>query len=848
MSKWHTIQSSFFAGELAPDFTAQVLADVTRAGLATAINTFITSSGGLRKSPGTRFISLANGAGLAPEEPYTFRLQPIFDANNRWVLACFRDDELFISTSLDTTDPEEAAPWATGSVSRATPVLTNTDFSSFAPNQPEVTLYGPADVWRRNIEVTEFVPDVAPRSFHVNQKSQGWVANAGLTAQENGYTYGTEGGLLLGHRVIPSSLAPRGTEGQQTWAAIDDLDGLTGSAARVVQDVVAAKDSIQVDVKVTASLPYWAESDGSNPDYMEVDFSRVGLRIRVSTKANVDSGPALAEETVMFADDTPRGVPQKFSVTSLLAPGDVDADDEIAVSVGLVVVDFDDFIQTTTKTEKAERGVLAAVRLNTVDAFLTQSTLPVMGTTLASPYTAEQLGSLHFVQSPFDEKELLVFHPDVPPQKVYFGLPGPAWNIAPYAFTAAPAIWSGKYPSTAVGYQGRLVVTGHPEAPETIWASKSNDWSDFTLGSNPDDGLEFTPTARGYNTWLGVTRRLLFGSTTHEYSVDPQSGLLQPNDIAVNTQSSHGHLPDTQPVNVGSDIALPTAGGRNLRLVKYTESSGGFVAEDIGSQARHLLRRRIKRLMFLRDPAESIWLLMYDGTVLVVNREPELDISGFTQLDFGGAVKDFAPLYTPAGETNVALLIDRQTPEGGTLPYLEVITDLRDIESWGYSNSRLSLPKTDNTVGTLSGFGHLEGLVAHVFADGVYTGRQTVTNGEVAVDTAAVEVSVGLPYTFKVSTFPDNTHDPRLSGLASSKRYIEAGVRVLDSGPPLIEGQKLADRKPTDPMDANPPYVGVMDYKLTTRGWSGLRNLTVTDEEPFALTLLAIFGHLSAND
>lgn len=851
MAKWYIAQTNFLAGELAPDYAAQLDTEYVRSGLSLALNALLNQSGAINKSPGSSFAADA-GEFFGVPVPRTFRLWSFLAPDNTWAVAFFRDDKVSVTTQLSAARPPANVQLNLSSGIGWVNVLANDKFETVALLQTPAPNYGNAVSWAPATPTS--VRDTAPsaRDYPVTVTSHSYAVNPGLADANGGQRYGTKGGVMLYHHVAPDDTTPRSLAAQKEWFVIPDLTGLGEQGTRVLQTVNAPRDVDGISAKITFSIPDWSTppaSPAANKLFSEFDTSLLALRVRVTTEANVDAGAALLDEVVSIPPTATRGqdiVSPLLSVDSLVG---VPAGTPLVVSVSLVTTGLDAFMQSTTVLEKTARGFLAALQLKQVTVYLSGVAPPLMADTVIGPYTAEQLDALHFVQSPFDDKELLVFHPDVPPQKLYKHPVGGDWRIEAYVFTDAPTEWGPQYPATAVGYQGRLVMTGHPEHSETVWASKSNQWRVFTTPSvNPDDPVIFTPTARGVNTWLSATRRLLFGSTTGEYSVDTSSGLLQPSDVAVNTQTSHGHLASVQPINVGSDVLLTTSGDKAVRLLKYTESSGGFEAKDVGNHARHLMKRRVKRAVFVRDPAESLWLVMHDGTVLVANKEPDSATPGYTQLYFSGDVKDLCVVYTPEGATNVVMVVERVDPLGVSQYHLEVIPDIRNTDGWGYTNATTTVVKVDSAATEVAGFEHFEGRTVLVSEDGVYTGRQVVVDGKVQVTNTTAAVSAGLGYTFKVVTFPTAVYDARLGGIDAVKRYVEVGVRVSNSGPPTLNGQQLPDRRPADLMGANPQYEGIKEYTTTGRGLSTFDGITVEDSEPFAFALLGIFAKISAND
>ena len=465
-----------------------------------------------------------------------------------------------------------------------------------------------------------------------------------------------------------------------------------------------------------------------------------------------------------------------------------------------------------------------------------------------TPYTADQLEDLHFIQSPFNNQELFIFHPDVQPHWLYFN--GANWVVEPVNFTNQPLEWAGSnWPSICTSYQGRLIVSGARDHPETVWCSRSSDWTDFVeLGTiTPDSPFDFTPTERGVNTWVHGHKALLFGNTRDEYRVDAQSGIIQASDVAVTQQTGYGGNRNPQRLRMGHAVAIPTNGGQTLKLIQFSREAGGYVAPDLMVQAEHLGKRGIRRMFYTRDPHETLWAVMQDGTLCTMSFNSEGNTRAWSTWNTAGTFIDGAALVDPNGGTVVALLVQRSV-NGALQTQIEYLNNLRDIKNWRYLDAAVRRTITSQIVFNVP---HLEGHVAHVFLDGSYAGTRLVSSAEVDLtgfdwQNASI-VDIGIGYDFRVRTLPQGTISADV-GLAAKKRFSKVGIRGVFSNVPVIQGQRYPERPSQTPMNTTQPQNSIIDTFVCDLGTDTTAEVTVDEPLPLRLTIAGIYGKISGNE
>lgn len=96
---------------------------------------------------------------------------------------------------------------------------------------------------------------------------------------------------------------------------------------------------------------------------------------------------------------------------------------------------------------------------------------------LTTTYTEDEFDELQFAQS---ADTLYIVHRDHAPA-VLTRTSHTSWSLDNISFTNAPSGWgAGNYPRTIAFFEERLWFGGTPDEPQTLWASKTGDFTNFT--------------------------------------------------------------------------------------------------------------------------------------------------------------------------------------------------------------------------------------------------------------------------------------------------------------------------------------------------------------------------------
>ena len=143
---------------------------------------------------------------------------------------------------------------------------------------------------------------------------------------------------------------------------------------------------------------------------------------------------------------------------------------------------------------------------------------------------------------------------------------------------------------------------------------------------------------------------------------------------------------------------------------------------------------------------------------------------------------------------------------------------------------------------TLTGLGHLEGMLVDVVADGGYIGTKTVAGGIITLEEAATEIEVGLHYNSLGRTMRPAIPDQVIEGIPRS--WDKLWLRLYETRGGRINGEAID--YPADPLGTMPLYTG--DVAVTGMGWDTDGRVTIEQLLPYPMTVLALFGTLSLGD
>lgn len=420
--------------------------------------------------------------------------------------------------------------------------------------------------------------------------------------------------------------------------------------------------------------------------------------------------------------------------------------------------------------------------------------------------------------------------------------------LSAVTFTAPPINWTGtNWPSSGTFYQGRLWLGGTPENPEHFLGSKSNDPENLTVGNAADDAISVAIESFGSIEWMESTKVLLIGTANGEYIVTAESGLLKPGDIEVEQQSAYGSA-SIQPVKIGDQILYVSPDLKKVRSINYEWQQNNWFSKDLTFASEHITAGKIKNLTWSANPNNLLWGVLHDGTLCCMTYERSNNIVGWHRHNTQGTLLGGAAGFD--GEKDIFVCAVERSPG---IINIEYLTFDYYLDAWQQTFTIV----TSGELFYVEGFDYLDGFEVQILIDGAVHPSRIVGGesragisdgipGRIYIDYTGSNVVVGLGFDSEIELLDYDSGSETGSGLSLKKRRNNIYVKLLESGVPLINGERGLDRTPSTPMGTPEPYIsGTIEF--LGLGWDRQANVNIKQDLPLPLTVLSIYGELARN-
>jgi hypothetical protein len=415
------------------------------------------------------------------------------------------------------------------------------------------------------------------------------------------------------------------------------------------------------------------------------------------------------------------------------------------------------------------------------------------------------------------------------------------------------------YPRTVSFYQQRLVFGGTTNQPNTIWASKVDDFENFQIGTNEDDAVSFTIASNEGNriNWLFSQRGLIVGTSGDEWTVSGASDSepFNATNISAKRQASFGSK-QMRAVLLNDVLLFVQRRGRKVRELVYNFERDGWLAPDLTVLAEHITENEVVELAFQQQPDAVLWCVRGDGQLVGMSYERDQEVVAWHRHTTDGAFESAATVYGLNNNDDEVWLAVRRTVNGITKRYIErfkpdfrATFDAEDKDDWWYLDCAARYEGASANV--ITGLGYLEGKTVSILADGAVQPNAVVSSGQITLATAASKVLVGLPYTSLIQPmkFDFQTQVGPTRGL--NKRINRVTVSLYKSlgGEASTDGTDwywLYPRDFDDPMDASPPVFSGDTEVVLSGNYSQNADVYLRQNLPYPFTVRALVIKLDA--
>lgn len=432
----------------------------------------------------------------------------------------------------------------------------------------------------------------------------------------------------------------------------------------------------------------------------------------------------------------------------------------------------------------------------------------------------------------------------------------------------ATAQWYAQEWSAAFGFprfvgffEQRLFYASNTTRPQTIWFSKSGDYSDFGISSPivASDGATFTLDSGLQNKmqWVVSARELIIGTLGDEWAVSG-SGYepLSFASIKAGRHTNHGGE-DLNPLMIGPVILFLERLGRTINQLVYDYNSDSYSTVDVSVLAPHLTdESTIVAWDYQQTPNGIVWAVREDGNLLGLTFKREHNVTGWHEHDTQGRFIDVSCI-PGTKEDDVWVLVEREIGEN-TFMYLEKkAEEFQSIDVDGAYFLDSFLVYEGALASQLSGMGHLEGKRVDVLGSGFVFSNLLVTGGEVTLTVPVTKAVVGLSYESEVvpkmnefdistgSTFSRMRRTDHLDIMLYKSLGLEIG-RYEDGEEVGLE--EVPFRVPGDPVESPVALFSGIKRVAFNAGHDRVSDIFIRQTQPLPLTVICIVDEVDIKD
>lgn len=309
-----------------------------------------------------------------------------------------------------------------------------------------------------------------------------------------------------------------------------------------------------------------------------------------------------------------------------------------------------------------------------------------------------------------------------------------------------------------------------------------------SVGSGPADGAR----------WALDLQRLIAGTSGFEASIRSSSfdEPITPTAFTVRNASTLG-VSFVPAVKVDRGGIFTHRSGRRLYELTYSAEAGDYTPNDISRLNPASLEAGVKDIAVQRQPDTRLYVVLEDGTCVVVTYERDDKVVAFTTIETDGQIEDVAVL--PGNQQDRVYMVVMRNG----LRRLERLDDEADQRSTATCGLLDAFTVLTGPVSAINGASHLANRTVQVWADGQRRADIKLNSGGHAVLGATYNrVVFGLRYKAKFKSAKLAYAAQLGTALGQTKIIRQAGLILSKS---CLDGIRIGkDEANTGPM---PPHV-----------------------------------------
>lgn len=366
------------------------------------------------------------------------------------------------------------------------------------------------------------------------------------------------------------------------------------------------------------------------------------------------------------------------------------------------------------------------------------------------------------------------------------------------------------FPRTCSFFQERIYFFGNGGFPDRIWGSQIGDLYELShpdptdtaaVGDDSSFHLDATLGSGGLSAFLSPGKNLFLGTSTREAianEIDENiaMGVLNTKIIP---QTQEGAL-ISMPQRVENRLVFINKSSQKLIETTFNFDEDMYEILDLNFFADHFFApgliettTSMKQINWQAD-TKTMWVVTSDFQLFSVSRDPKTGLIAWSRHVIGGTASTATGLTnttTPAvlsscsvpngqwGFDETFVIVCRRV-NGSNVRYLEKMSihptdSLTEVSDQYLDCSIRAVGSSATSWPAIAA--HLPSETVHVIADGIYVGTKTLNgSGDLTLDTAATDVSVGYNYEAKLVTSELQSNALFGSGLGQTKRTSELSI------------------------------------------------------------------------
>ena len=243
------------------------------------------------------------------------------------------------------------------------------------------------------------------------------------------------------------------------------------------------------------------------------------------------------------------------------------------------------------------------------------------------------------------------------------------------------------YPGAVTYFQQRLCFAGSNSSPDTVWTSKTANYSDFgtSFPILDDDSVVYTLAGNQVNAIKSLLQLdkllVLTNGSVWATGSGQQTDVLSPGNIGVKLQGYTG-VSELPPLGIGGSALYVQEKGQVVRDLNYQWANDAYTGQNLTARGSHLTDGHyLTEWTFQQSPTSCVWMVREDGTLLGLTYLREQEVAAWHRHDTDGLYESVC--CVSEGQEDVLYVIVRRTINGAVKRYVErfetrLVTDIRD--------------------------------------------------------------------------------------------------------------------------------------------------------------------------